>query len=351
MMLFPLLAFAATALALLAGRKAALKCGYADRPGGRKLHDRPIPPIGGLAIIPVFLCVSTLAGFSNFLTWPLAVGLLTLLLMGAIDDTRPIHPWVKFIIMVWTACFVVIFGEAQIGQLGNLFGFGMVELGFLSKGFTIMCLVLLMNAINMMDGVDGLSGGFCALVVFWMMMACAGAGQWTPFWTLSILFGCLAAFLIFNMRSPLRRGASVFMGDAGALCLGLLLGWFCIRLTQGSEAPLEPVTTIWIIAVPVMDAFALFLTRSLHGLHPFHADRRHLHHTFLNAGFTPGMTTMVILALIAVFALIGFMAQAKDVPEAVMFYLWMLLFGLHTAIIMRPEGYKRFRFFAERSAS
>lgn len=346
-LLFAIAAFALTVLLLWGGRLLALKVGYADVPGGRKKHDNPVPPIGGLAILPVFMLVSWAAGLQEILPWPLFAGLATLLLMGAIDDARPIKPALKFIIMVWTACFVVIFGEAQIAHVGNLFGFGIVELGILSKPFTIMCLVLLMNSINMFDGVDGLAGGFCALVVFWMMVVCGGAGQSMALWALLILLACLLAFLCFNLRSPFLSSAKVFLGDAGALGLGLLLGWFSIKLT-GSGNPLSPVTVIWIIAIPVMDAFALFIARSIEGKHPFNADRRHLHYRLIDAGIPPSQTTAIMLAAIAFLALMGFMAQSENVPEAVLFYVWMVIFIAHIIGLTHPRVSARITAFLKR---
>ncbi len=328
-------AFVVTVFVLWGGRIAALRVGFADKPGGRKKHDNPVPPIGGLAIIPVFLGISHLAGFDTIVPWPLSAALLALLAMGALDDARSIPSQVKFALIILIACFLVIFGEAQIGSLGNLFGFGKVELGAGSKVFTILSLALLMNAVNMMDGVDGLAGGFCALVAFWMMVVCAGAGNWEAFGALAVLLATMAGFLVFNMRAPWRKSASVFLGDAGALSLGLLLGWFCIKLSQGPAAPLEPATVIWIIAIPVMDAFALFIARSVRGLHPFNADRRHLHHRVQDYGMTPARTTCIILALIACFALIGFVAQAQGVPAYFLFYAWLGVFILHTAGIVR----------------
>jgi UDP-GlcNAc:undecaprenyl-phosphate/decaprenyl-phosphate GlcNAc-1-phosphate transferase len=327
--------FLTTAIALWGGRRLALKFGFADRPGGRKQHDSPVPPIGGLAIIPVFLIFSHLAGLESIVPWPLAAGLMTLLIMGAIDDAKSIPSQIKFALIILVACFVVIFGGAEIHWLGNLFGFGDVGLGIGSKVFTVLALALLMNAINMMDGVDGLSGGFCALVAFWMMVVCSAAGDISAFSALGIMLAALLGFLLFNLRAPWRKSASVFMGDSGALSLGLLVGWFCIKLTQGANAPLEPATVIWIIAVPVMDAFALFLARSMRGLHPFNADRRHLHHRFQDAGFSPARTTGVILAMIAFFAMAGFVAQAENIPAYFLFYVWLAVFIAHTAGILK----------------
>jgi UDP-GlcNAc:undecaprenyl-phosphate GlcNAc-1-phosphate transferase len=344
-----MISFAAACAALWGGRRLALACNFADRPGGRKKHEDAVPPIGGLVILPVFLIATNLAGMQETVPWALSAGLAALLIMGAIDDKIGVKSQIKFALILLTACFVVIFGEMEIGQLGNLFGFGEVGLGAGSKIFTILALALFMNAVNMMDGVDGLAGGFCALVTFWFMIVCAGAGDWNSFAALSILLSVLLAFLAFNMRAPWRPRASIFLGDAGALSLGLLLGWFCISLSQGEGAPLAPATVIWIIAVPVMDAFALFIARSLRGLHPFNADRRHLHHRFLDAGLPPGNTTLVILALIAVFALIGFVAQTISVPPYVLFYGWLALFIAHTAGIAHPRGYTLFtRFLREK---
>lgn len=338
-LLFIAAAFLLTSLVLWCGRRLALNMGFADAPGGRKKHEDLVPPIGGLGIIPVFLLCAWGAGLSDVVPWPLASGLAMLLIVGAIDDAFPIKSYIKFAVMILVAAFVVIFGNMQIATLGNLFGFGDVTLEFMSKGFTILSLALLMNSINMMDGVDGLAGGFCSLVTFWLMIACAGIGNWPAFAALAILLACLLGFLGFNMRAPWRKKASIFMGDSGALCLGLLLGWFCISLSQGAEIALKPVTVIWIIAIPVMDAFALFLARSLRGLHPFNADRRHLHHRFLDAGISPSVTTTLILSLISLFAFIGFAAQFYGVPAYVLFYGWMVVFILHTAGIIHPRGY------------
>ena len=287
-------------------------------------------------ILPVFIAMSWLAGVDAIVPWPLAAGVGALLVMGAIDDAFTVPPAVKFTIMVWTACFVVIFGEAQIADVGNLFGFGTAKLEFMSKPFTVMCLVLLMNSINMLDGVDGLAGGFCALVVLAMLAVCTGATAY--FLTLSILLATLLGFLVFNMRAPWRKSASIFLGDAGSLCLGLVLGWFCIRLTQGGSAPFEPVTVIWIIALPVMDAFALFIARSVRGLHPFHADRTHLHHRLQDAGLSPGQTTAVMLGTIVIMSLTGYAAQVFNIPPVILFGLWMVLFTIHTAGLMHKRA-------------
>jgi len=337
--ILPIATFFVAVAFLWVGKIVAMKFGFADKPGGRKKHDTPVPPIGGLVILPVFMIFSQIAGLDFIVPWPLIAGLCTLLIMGAIDDAITLKPWIKFFVMLWTCCFVVVFGQAEITSVGDLFGFGEVQLGFMADAFTVMAIVLLMNAINMIDGVDGLAGGFCALVVFWMMATCYATGQMGSFNALSILLAALLAFLCFNLRHPLRKNATIFLGDSGALCLGLLLGWFCVKLTQQENPPLEPATVIWIIALPVMDAFGLFVARSVRGLHPFYPDRRHLHHRFIDAGIMPAHTTFIMLGLYSIFAFIGFFAQAKHVPPVYLFWGWMAVFILHTALIIYPRGY------------
>lgn len=326
---------------LWGGRHLALKYGFADKPGGRKKHDVPVPPIGGLVILPVFILFSCIAGIAEMTPWPLLAGLMILLTMGAIDDIRPVNPAIKFIIMVWTCCFVVICGNGQIVALGDMVGTGdlTLPLGWASEAFTVLAIVLLMNAVNMIDGVDGLAGGFCTLVIGWLMLACGMAHYAQGVEALSLLAAPLLAFLLFNLRAPWRKKASVFLGDSGALCLGLLIGWFCIRVSQPPLGILQPTVTIWLIALPVMDAFGLFVARSLRGLHPFNADRRHFHHRFIDAGIPPAQTTWIMLALYSLTALIGFYGQFNGAPAYLMFWSWLALFALHTFLIVHPRGY------------
>jgi len=208
--------------------------------------------------------------------------------------------------------------------------------------------VLLMNSINMMDGVDGLAGGFCAIVAVFFMIA-IGAGGGDLFQALLVLFACMAGFLMLNLRFPWQKSARVFLGDSGALCLGLLLGWFAIKTSQGGGAVLEPVSVIWIIALPVMDAFALFIARSLRGLPPFNPDRRHFHHRLLDMGLSPSITTLLILFVVVLMSLIGFSAEFLNVPAYILFYLWMVVFVFHTIAIVHPKGYLHFaRLFRQR---
>lgn len=321
--------FAVSLLLLHAGRKAAFALNFLDRPGGRKQHAQAVPPIGGPVILTVFTALAILhPATSNLIPWPVWSAIWFLLAIGAADDAFHINPWIKFILQVLAACFTVIFSGVEINSLGNLFGSDPVWLGPLAVPFTVLCLAFLMNAVNMMDGLDGLAGGFCTIALFWLMTLCGISGLWKPFWLMAFAAVPLCAFLLLNLRYPWHKRASVFLGDSGALALALLLGWLCITLTQEAGAPTVPATVIWIIALPVMDALAVFVQRAWRGLHPFEADRGHLHHLVTESGLPPVKATPVILLTAFITGAIGVAGIRTGIPEGLLVVLWIVtLFG------------------------
>ena len=320
------------------GIKYADSLGLVDKPGGRKQHDGAIPLIGGLIIIPVFSVLAVTAHIhSLMLLLPLLGGVLLLLSIGALDDKFHIHPWVRFVIQIWVACYVVIFCSGEIENLGNLYGFGDVHLQWFAKPFSVICLVLLMNAINMLDGMDGLAGGFIAVALGWLMLAAYNVSFTVPFWAMMFLFVPLVAFLVFNARHPFRKKASVFLGDAGSLSLALLLGWFAIKMAQmpPPDQAIAPVVIIWIMTVPIMDTFAIFFTRMKQGRSPFEADRLHLHHKAIDYGMPPERATPLILLLAFVTGGIGYLGIKTGVPEYVLLYSWSAILGGYTYYRMK----------------
>lgn len=321
--------------------KAAFRTGFVDAPGGRKVHDRAVPPIGGLVVFPVFALVFIFSGFAGGGHWPLLQAMALLLIVGAADDHTPIQPWIKFGAQVIAACVVVIPGGAQIETLGNLFGFGGIWLNFISIPFSIIAMVLFINGMNLIDGVDGLAGGIGFLAFLWFILACVLKDNLTLLPGLMIVAGAMAGFLAYNMRTPFRKRAALFLGDSGSLCLGLLMGWYAIKIAEFPGPTMLPISVAWVIGLPVFDECAQFYRRVREGKHPFTADRGHLHHHFLDAGFTPGQTTGVILSVVAFMGGVGYFGILAGVPQYVLAYLWIaLLFG-HMAMAYRPHRYVR----------
>lgn len=334
-------AFAIVAGGMVPAIRLAVRSGFIDAPGGRKVHDRAVPPIGGLVIVPVFAAVFVFSGFAGGAHGPLLQTLALLLAVGAADDYKPIKPWIKFGAQVVAACVVVIPGGAQIATLGNLFGFGGIWLDIFGIPFSIIAMVLFINGMNLIDGVDGLAGGIGFLAFFWFILACVLKDNLVLLPGLMIFAGALLGFLAHNMRTPLRKRAAVFLGDSGSLCLGLLMGWYAIKIADYRGPVMVPISVAWIIGLPVFDECAQFYRRVKEGKHPFSADRGHLHHHFLDAGFTPGQTTAAILLIVAAMGAFGYLGSLAGIPQYVLAYLWIAALLAHMAISYRPRRYVR----------
>lgn len=345
--LYPLLAFGLVAVAIPYARRHAKALGFVDAPdapGGRKAHENRVPPVGGLVVVPVALLVSLLAGLSFEALWPLALGALLLVAAGVRDDACGLAPTVKFLLQGLAATILVVWGDSRIEDLGNLFGLGPIHFGRMGLAFSLFCVVLLINAVNMIDGLDGLAGGIVFIALFWFALASGLYGDSLPAGFIGIWMAAVAGFLVYNLRNPWRRKASVFLGDSGSMALGLMLAWLAIGLSQSGvpEPMIRPVAVAWILTVPVMDAFALFVSRLLRGRHPFEADRRHLHHRFVDAGVSPGWVTGMLLVFSFLCGAIGYGAGFLGVPEWILSAAWIVLVLANCAVAFYHRSFVAF---------
>ena len=211
-------------------------------------------------------------------------------------------------------------------RLVYIFAIGDVVLVKWSYLVTVIAIIGLMNAINMIDGVDGLAGTQVLISLLVFLTVALVAGNTRLVMELMILAGAVAGFLIFNLRSPWRKRALVFMGDTGGLLLGLLLAWYSIRLAGGMNAsPLRPITAVWIIAVPLLDMGAVMFLRMTQHKSPFYADRQHLHYVLLDGGLSVSQVVWLKAAASVTFSLLATSAQAHGVPEAAMFGVFVAL--------------------------
>lgn len=347
----PVLAFLLVLSGVPLVRRWALAAGFVDRPGGRKAHEDEVPPIGGIVVFPVFMLVTTavfvLRGdmMSDVLWFFGALALL--LITGAIDDRYNVAAWLKFVVQ-WLAAFILVFpAQGHLANLGNLFGFGPFWLGFMMFPFSVIATVLLINAVNLMDGLDGLAGGKGFIILGGLVLSAALNGGHVLVPALVILMAALAGFLVYNMRSPFRKKASVFLGDAGSLALGATLAWFSFQLAQKPDIRvIEPISVAWLLALPIYDICGQFARRMSEGRHPFDADAHHFHHHFIHEGVPVGMAAARILLLTGLCALIGVGGVEIGVPVPVLTYSWIGLLLLHIYLSLRPERMQRVvRFF------
>jgi undecaprenyl-phosphate alpha-N-acetylglucosaminyl 1-phosphatetransferase len=294
--------------------------GLIDRPSHRKVHETEIPTVGGIAIFGGFL----LALLSSQLTDVYLVGFvipaLLLVGVGAIDDAITMSHKPRFVLQIMAGLLMTVGGGVVIEQLGALLMPGhVITLGVLAIPFTLICTVGLVNAFNMSDGIDGLAGALTLVALLGLGTVAYIGGQAHMVEGLSFLGFSLLAFLGFNARFLRRERAHIFLGDCGSTLLGFAVLWFAISLTQGDQAVMTPVTPLWFVAVPFFDMATVMMRRVLRQQSPFEADREHLHHIFLAAGFTVTQTVLMMTALALVLAVAGIAGLYLGVPEHVMF--------------------------------
>ncbi len=208
-------------------------------------------------------------------------------------------------------------GGVRVEWIGGALGFPSHTLGVLSLPFTILAIVGITNAINWADGPSTAWRGSLCLAAFAMLIAASiYAGNAPLADDLVLMAGCVMGFLAYNLRTPWRPRASVFLGD-GAEILGLWIAWASFRLTQTPGHPVTPVLAPFLIAPPVIDCLVLIVRRLRARRSPFFADRNHLHHLLLDAGLS---STGVVAVLTALTLAIGFAAanaRRIHLPEPV----------------------------------
>ena len=292
----------------------ARRIGLLDHPGGRKDHAQPTPVTGGLAIaIGTILPALLLTHLTPQLAG-LGVAALILLVTGVIDDLYDIRWQIRILAQVAAGLSIALIGHVQVEQIGPIFGLGPLALGSLSIPFTVLATVGLINALNMADGVDGLAGSMCLCALIMLIAASVYAGNRDLTYGLTLIAGAVTGFLAFNLRTPWRKRAGLFLGNSGSAYLGLVIAWAAFRLTQNPIYPVTPVLAPFLIAPPVIDCLVLLARRSLHRRSPVAADRTHVHHLMLDGGFSPTAVVMVIAAVSFTFGLGAAVALLADVP-------------------------------------
>jgi len=321
--------FLFTSLSLFALKPVASRMGLIDIPGGRKTHMAPTPLVGGLGIYIGTLLMSLLTPvvFLEFRAL-LAISALVLF-VGIFDDACELKVSVRMGVHVFAAWLMAAVAGIQLISLGNLFNSGPVELGILAIPVTLFATVGVINAINMSDGVDGLSGGLVliALLCIGLVAMTTGSTALAQFTTLLIC--ALLAFLVMNFRAPWNQPAMIYLGDAGSTFLGFILAWLIIDATQGQNAIISPVYALWFLAVPLIDTVSLLIKRPLRGQSPFSAGQDHLHHRLLRAGLSPKQTVIGLYAVGVLMGSIGLLGFYFQLSEALMFWTFMAVFAVY----------------------
>lgn len=304
------------------------RVGLVDQPAGRKVHETATPLVGGLAVfaaLTVAVIVSPLQALAPsqiYLAVLLGGGIL--LLTGLIDDLRGLSPHVRFVVQIGACGLLMYLTGLRLHDFGPLFTGDVLELGRLAVPITIFAALGVINAFNLADGMDGLSGSIFCVAAAGMALFAGLAGMDGMLWLLLYALAAVLGFLLLNARLPWNPTARVFLGDAGSLMLGFVLAWSFIRLGSGPERAFMPMTAVWLFAVPLLDTSTLIWTRWRTGHSAFAADRHHLHHAFLRAGYSVGQACGAITALAIALAGIGILLEISGLPGYVSFYAFMV---------------------------
>lgn len=316
---------------------------WIDQPDARKRHGAPTPVIGGVAIFIVFF--SLVLGM-RLAVWPLFLASLVVLLTGLVDDRRPLSAKTRFFAQ-GVACLIMVFwGGVLLNDFGALFGPFTLTLGVLAVPVTVFSALGVINAFNMIDGLDGLSGSLFVIAAGAMAVLAALGGRSDAVLILLLMAGAVMGFLALNARLPWNARARTFLGDSGSVLLGFWLAWMFIDLGNGSREGFErafaPMTAVWLFGVPLLDTTRLMRNRWKAGRSAFDADRRHLHHAFIDAGFSVGQAWWGVVGLSALFAAIGMAFELGGVPEYVSFYAFLAAGLVYLRVMQRSFREARF---------
>jgi UDP-GlcNAc:undecaprenyl-phosphate/decaprenyl-phosphate GlcNAc-1-phosphate transferase len=313
-------------------RPLAYATGLIDYPGGRKTHGNPTPMTGGLGIYLGLLSISILSPvlMAQYQVLLLLSGLV--LIIGIVDDMYDIRASVRLVCHGTAALGMALFADVKLDTFGDLLFIGPIQLGILSLPLTAFATVGVINAVNMSDGLDGLSSGLVTIALGFLSLSAMVAHADSVLSFSQVLGVTLIAFLTLNFRMLWKKSALVYLGDAGSTLLGFMLAWLLIASTQGSSAFIPPVYALWFFAVPLIDTVSLLIRRPLQGKSPFSPGRDHLHHRLQRAGFTQQQTVLTLYGAAIALASVGFAAHLAGVSEGVMFLLFMTLFGGYMSV-------------------
>ena len=264
----------------------------------RKFHKRATPLTGGMGIIlsvvisaELYLDLNGLKGFVPTFTQHLIWSSIILVVLFLIDDFKSLTAFKRLSIQTLLSIYMIIMTGVHLESLGNIFGFGLLNLGIFSIPFTIFCVVGIMNAFNMIDGINGLCAG-CGMLALLLIGFSSGLIYDSM---LVLIIGGMIGFLLFNLRIfGKKRG--VFLGDHGSNLVGFLVAWAAIYASQNTMYDIKPITMIWFVLIPLLDCIGLIFSRSMKGRSWASPGRDHIHHKLMNR-YTPETTLLIILSL------------------------------------------------------
>ena len=318
-----------------------------DVPDARKVHTMPVPRLGGLSFFPVILMSMFLVIGFRLYFWDmdtsslsfnmlyeylfLFVGMTLLYLVGVCDDLVGVGYRYKFAVQIAAALLLVLSGN-WFDSFGGLFGIYSVPV-WVGVPFTVFIVVYITNAINLIDGIDGLASGLCCIALSVLSVIFFLCGQYVYALLAICTLGILMPFWCYNVFGNANRGHKLFMGDAGSLTLGYVISFLIIHMSVTNEVSPTLSNPYMVIAfstvlVPLLDVIRVVLHRLREHKNPFLPDKNHFHHKLLRTGMRVRMVMVCIIAISAFFILLN-SSLAWRVDVTYLFFLnlfcWSIL--------------------------
>jgi UDP-GlcNAc:undecaprenyl-phosphate GlcNAc-1-phosphate transferase len=325
----------------------AVAIGAVDLPGHRKIHIAPIPRLGGLAVVTsisvVILGAPMLSGgewqLPSRLAIGLAIGVLPVFLISLVDDIKPVRASYKLLAHTIGAVVAVTFG-ISFGPVVHLFG-NPIHIGLVAAPLSVLWIVGVTNAFNVIDGLDGLSAGLALISATSMAAVFMLVGEWRMGGVALVLAGALAGFLPYNVHP-----ARLFLGDTGATAIGFCLAAFALRGGSTLSTGFAALLPVFILGLPIADTLIAMARRTVTRLEHrtggvFEPDRNHIHHRLLAIGIDHGRAVLILYAAGLVLAAAALISVFLTVREAGLFVVALLLAGF---VGLHRLGYDEFAF-------
>lgn len=322
------------------------KKGLYDQPNARKVHKTSVPRLGGVCFAPCMLLaiLLTVIVFNNqqpgqhvtisLWTFCFVISLLLIYSVGLVDDLIGLDAKVKFIVQIVSATLLPAAGL----YINNLYGFcGIHEIPYWAGApLTIFLIVFIDNAINLIDGIDGLSSGLSFLALGGFLVYYLQEGLWLYGILILGLMGVLLAFMNFNIFGHAGR-KKIFMGDSGSLTLGFILAFLLVKLMMITpDVKVQPVNgmvqAFSLIIVPIFDVLRVIVVRKKHGRPIFDADKNHIHHKMLRTGLGQHQALVAILLLALFFIVVNNLLLCICGTTAIVVIDFALWFGVQAII-------------------
>ena len=326
-------------------KKIAIHVGALDIPNERKVHKKPMPRLGGLAIFFGFLLGYMIYGTHSSQMNSILIGSFIIILTGVMDDIKPLKPSVKFIGQLIAASILVFYGNFLMKEI-SAFGIA-IDFGIFSPFLTIFFILGCINCMNLIDGLDGLAAGISSIYFLTIgIIATMQQKFGLDFILTFVLLGSTLGFLIHNFHP-----ATIFMGDSGSMFLGFIIATIALlgfkNVTMSSL-----IIPLLILAIPILDTLFAIVRRSLKGEKISTPDKFHIHHQLLNRNFSQTQTVLLIYAINILFAIASIVYVLKDAILGYLIYgillIIIIIFVMKTNIIFEHKEKKKFSFFRKK---